>query len=181
MVKRGQMFAIAFADLDHFKQLNDTHGHEAGDRALRIFAQSTQDVLREHDVIARWGGEEFVIVLPELDRHQAFDVLERIRTRLAAAHTGGHPTFTASFGLTDSTCATSLEDLVHIADTCLYSSKEGGRNRVTTSDAATTPTGPMGSRKGKGGPRRASPALLRPPLHQAVDEEDPRASGTEIR
>ncbi len=90
LMKADRPFAVAFADLDRFKQLNDTHGHEAGDRALRLFSQIVDRALRDSDVIARWGGEEFVIVLPELDRFQAVAVLERIREDLAAAHSGNH-------------------------------------------------------------------------------------------
>ena len=102
MIQNQHPFAVAIADLDKFKQLNDTHGHEAGDRALRLFAQTATQALRDHDLIARWGGEEFVIVLPELDRFQAVSVLDRIRHDLAAAHSGGTATYTASFGVTDS-------------------------------------------------------------------------------
>ena len=90
LMKADRPFAVAFADLDRFKQLNDTHGHEAGDRALRLFSQIVDRALRDSDVIARWGGEEFVIVLPELDRFQAVAVLERIREDLAAAHSRDH-------------------------------------------------------------------------------------------
>jgi diguanylate cyclase (GGDEF)-like protein/PAS domain S-box-containing protein len=178
MLKHGRHFALAFADLDRFKQLNDTHGHEAGDRALRVFAQTAQEVLREGDTVARWGGEEFVIVLPDIDRHQAVEVLERLRTCLVAAHTGGHPPFTASFGLTDSTCSTSLEHLVHLADTCLYASKEGGRDQITISDSP--PSSPSERRK-RPRPRPAPTVAGRPALHDAADEEDPRADGVEIR
>ncbi len=71
LVRRGDMFALVIGDLDHFKALNDTHGHEAGDRALRLFAQTVKRTLRDHDLVARWGGEEFVLALPELDRLQA--------------------------------------------------------------------------------------------------------------
>ena len=84
-------FALAIADLDHFKQLNDKHGHEAGDRALRVFAQATQRALRDGDLLARWGGEEFVIMMPGVDREQAVAALERVRESLAGAHLGRPP------------------------------------------------------------------------------------------
>ena len=103
LVRQGTPFALAVADLDHFKQLNDTHGHEAGDRSLRVFAQATLQVLRDIDLVARWGGEEFVIAMPEIDCDQAVVALERVRANLALAHQGGHVPFTASFGVTDST------------------------------------------------------------------------------
>jgi diguanylate cyclase (GGDEF)-like protein/PAS domain S-box-containing protein len=183
LIKQGQPFALAMADLDRFKQLNDTHGHEAGDRALRLFAQITREILRDDDTIARWGGEEFVIVVPNLDRHTAGDVLERIRTRLAESHTGGHPAFTASFGITDSTRAATLEELLQQADAALYASKEAGRDRVTTSDA---PVPNAASFSHATDMRDRAPSRARTPdsfssLHLGVDEEDPQPSGHEIR
>jgi diguanylate cyclase (GGDEF)-like protein/PAS domain S-box-containing protein len=180
LIKQGRLFALAIADLDHFKQLNDTHGHEAGDRALRVFAKTAQDVLQDDNVIARWGGEEFVIAAPDVDRHQAVPMLERLRQRLAEADTGGHPAFTASFGLTDSTSARTLEQLMRLADISLYAAKQGGRDRIVVGDVS-----PDAS---------ARPTLLPisppiphvvfdpgSPLQTAADEEDPRPSGHEIR
>ena len=181
LIKHGRPFALAIADVDRFKQLNDTHGHEAGDRALRTFAKTAQDVLRDDDVIARWGGEEFVIVIPDVDRHQATTALERIRERLADAHGGDHPVFTASFGVTDSTRATALEQLLQLADTALYGAKEGGRDRIVISDE----TGDRSSRpvvlddSDDDGPVRRSGSGLS--LHATHDEEDPQPSGFEIR
>ncbi|MDP9260066.1 MAG: diguanylate cyclase, partial [Actinomycetota bacterium] len=175
LIKHGRPFALAIADLDHFKQLNDAHGHEAGDRALRVFAKTAQDVLRDDDVIARWGGEEFVIVVPDLDRHQAVSVLERIRERLAAATGGDHPAFTASFGLTDSTRADGLEHLLQLADAALYNAKEAGRDRIAISDATRDKTkGPVLLEEDGDGTlmgRHTDPASS---LHTATDEEDPQ-------
>ena len=177
LIKHGRPFALAIADLDHFKQLNDTHGHEAGDRALRRFAKTAQDVLRDDDVIARWGGEEFVIVVPDLDRHQAAGVLERIRERLAQTHDSGQPVFTASFGITDSTRATGLEQLLQLADTALYAAKEAGRDRITVGDArAENSTRPVVLDDGTTG--RVGHAVS---LYTSYDEEDPQPSGLEIR
>jgi diguanylate cyclase (GGDEF)-like protein/PAS domain S-box-containing protein len=180
LIKGGHDFALAFADLDEFKKLNDKHGHEAGDRALRLFAQVCQGVLREHDVIARWGGEEFIIVLPDLDRQGALTVLERIRQRLAEGHIGNHPRFTASFGLTDSTEAESLEDLLLIADAALYDSKAAGRDRITVGAplvAAAISTERPDSSGVENGRKSARPR--RPALHTAAEEEEP--SGLDIR
>jgi diguanylate cyclase (GGDEF)-like protein/PAS domain S-box-containing protein len=180
LIKQGRSFALAMVDLDHFKQLNDAHGHEAGDRALRIFAKAAQDVLRDDDVIARWGGEEFVIVVPDLDRYQAASVLERMREHLVESHTGDNPAFTASFGLTDSTCAQSLEELLKLADASLYEAKAAGRDRVSINDARSSSGAVVLDARDEGFgtvERRRRPASL----HSAADEEDPRPSGLEIR
>jgi diguanylate cyclase (GGDEF)-like protein len=134
LLQAGTPFALAVADLDRFKAINDTYGHEAGDRALRLFSQIAGAALREGDLLARWGGEEFTIILPGIDRHQSVAVLDRIRHSLEAAHSGAHPRFTVSFGVTDSAVAVSIEQLLQIADVGLYRSKEGGRDRVTVAD-----------------------------------------------
>ena len=134
LLRADTPFALAVADLDHFKVINDTHGHEAGDRALRLFSQIAGTALRDSDRLARWGGEEFTLILPGIDRHQAVSVLDRIRHTLEAAHTGAQPRFTVSFGVTDSSIATSIEQLFQTADTALYQSKQNGRDRVTVAD-----------------------------------------------
>jgi diguanylate cyclase (GGDEF)-like protein/PAS domain S-box-containing protein len=178
MLKSGQPFAIALADLDHFKQLNDTHGHETGDRALRLFAQVAQDALRDDDTIARWGGEEFVIVLHQLDRFEAVVVTDRVRQALARAHPGETPRFTASFGIADSTQGETLEQLLAIADTGLYAAKNGGRDRAHMGD----PTAAQSVSKRTPVPERSAPQRrTTPSLHEAAQEEDPRPNGIEIR
>jgi diguanylate cyclase (GGDEF)-like protein/PAS domain S-box-containing protein len=181
LIKGGEVFALAVADLDYFKAVNDAHGHEAGDRALRLFAQVAQDALRDDDVLARWGGEEFVFILPGLDRHHAVGILERIRERLAAAHTGDHPRFTVSFGVTDSEAAETLEQMMSIADSGLYESKESGRDRITIGKHPLSVSGiTPGTYEGDPLP----PARRRPRrslLQEAAEEEDPRPSGLEIR
>ncbi len=175
MIKEGKLFAVVLADLDHFKQLNDTHGHEAGDRALRLFASVAQDTLRDHDLVSRWGGEEFIIVLPELDRTQACTVIDRLRLALGRAHTGETPSFTASFGVSDSNQSESIEELVAIADVGLYAAKEAGRDCAVVGEA----DGPAPAR------REANPNAerrdARPPIQEASYEEDPAPNGAQIR
>jgi diguanylate cyclase (GGDEF)-like protein len=180
LIHGGDIFAFALADLDRFKNLNDTHGHEVGDRALRLFAQVVQGVLRGQDVVARYGGEEFAIVLPGLDLEQAVSVLERVRTALAEAHGGDHPAFTTSFGVTDSSQAEGLDRLLQIADQGLYVSKESGRDKVTIGDPAAVPERVLRGVVG-GELRHVGRRGSRPALHAAVDEYEPRPSGAEIR
>lgn len=131
LLAAGRGFALAFGDLDRFKALNDTYGHDAGDRALRLFAKVLRDSTRADDVLARYGGEEFVIVLPDLSASQAMEAMERIRRRLAeTVGTSDVPVFTASFGVTDSSMGTTVTDLVRSADAALLAAKSNGRDRV---------------------------------------------------
>jgi predicted signal transduction protein with EAL and GGDEF domain len=136
--------------------------------------------MRDHDLVARYGGEEFAFALPGLDEERAASVLDRVRVALAAACNGG-PVFTASFGVTDSTRGTGVDELLRIADDGLYKSKDAGRDRITIGD-------PSAARQGR--PLRAvtgeaEPVALfrqnRPALHSAAHEDEPRSSGLEIR
>ncbi len=137
--REGTPYAIAYGDLDHFKILNDTHGHEAGDQALRLFARVLREAVRPNDITARYGGEEFVIVLPDCPVETAVSVLERVRERLALALASGRvPSFTVSFGLASSIDADTFDEVVAIADRALLNAKEAGRNRVVLA----TPTLP---------------------------------------
>jgi diguanylate cyclase (GGDEF)-like protein/PAS domain S-box-containing protein len=181
MLKAGRLVSIVVADLDYFKAVNDTYGHEVGDRALRQFAQIARETVRDGDLVARWGGEEFIFALREIDSNKAVEIMERLRIKLAGAHSGDHPRFTASFGVTDSTQSRQLEELVLIADSGLYQSKNEGRDRITV---GVTPIDPASLRRlTEQAPEPAAAPMheLRPLLHEAADEEDPRPSGAEIR
>jgi len=130
----GKSYAIAYGDLDHFKQLNDVFGHDAGDRALRTFSQVLRDSLRPADLACRYGGEEFVIVLPECPIEEALQVLERVRQRMAERlATAQVPIFTVSFGLASSDQASDFLVLVDLADQALLSAKAGGRDQIVLS------------------------------------------------
>ena len=135
---------IAFGDLDKFKDLNDAHGHETGDRALRLFARVLRESVRPGDLPARFGGEEFLVVLPETTVEAAVLVVERIRERLALTLTSGTvPSFTASFGIADGGPGIEFDEVVAEADTALYQAKRAGRNRVIVAGAA--PASPLSS------------------------------------
>jgi diguanylate cyclase (GGDEF)-like protein len=131
LLRRNVPFALAMADLDHFKALNDTHGHDAGDRALRLFARTMSTVLRADDLVCRYGGEEFVIVFPERSITEASAALERVQENLLLSLAGGTvPGFSASFGVAHSVDSASLEELCQVADSALFRAKRQGRNRI---------------------------------------------------
>jgi diguanylate cyclase (GGDEF)-like protein len=137
----GRPFAIAMADLDHFKDLNDTYGHEAGDRALKLFAKTMLGNLRPDDTPARYGGEEFVLLLPNASIEEAKQTVDRLRVTLAGElAAAGSVTFTASWGLTTSAAGTTFDEIIVAADEALYAAKRAGRNRIIvggTPDAET--------------------------------------------
>ncbi len=138
----GADLAFVMADLDRFKDLNDAFGHEAGDRALRIFSETLRANLRTGDLACRYGGEEFAIVLPGSDVQSAIEIIERIRDAVViATGRGAAPTFTASFGIAHSSESSDLEDLVHRADKALFAAKDGGRDCMCI-DGHATPVAP---------------------------------------
>ncbi len=133
--REDQAFALAFCDLDHFKDLNDTFGHDAGDQALRLFSRVVTDTIRDHDAIGRWGGEEFVLLFAGADRAIASIVCERIRTNLRdELQAASTPPFTASFGVADHTQARTIDRLLALADQAMFEAKKSGRDRVVIVD-----------------------------------------------
>ncbi|MCD6308445.1 MAG: diguanylate cyclase [Candidatus Latescibacteria bacterium] len=137
-------FSLLFFDIDNFKQVNDTYGHEAGDRALKGIAVSTQEILRKTDVFARYGGEEFVVILFETDIDQAIIVAEKLRGLIENAefiYDGRRVPITISIGVTESRDSDpDGESVVKRADFLLYQAKGRGRNRVV-SDLEIPPEG----------------------------------------
>ncbi|HSL65718.1 MAG TPA: diguanylate cyclase [Gaiellaceae bacterium] len=136
----GGSVALVFADLDAFKDVNDRHGHPAGDAVLCEFAAVLGDSVREMDLAARWGGEEFAIILPDTDAAGAAAFAERTRLALAErpllTPAGVPLRLTASFGVATYPPATSQRELVAHADGALYDAKRGGKNRVATAAEA---------------------------------------------
>jgi diguanylate cyclase (GGDEF)-like protein len=132
--ERASSGVAVMADLDHFKTINDTYGHETGDRALRVFADTLRKEVRSTDLLARRGGEEFAVVFADCELDQAVDVLERVRLKLqAAVREAGLPSFTASFGATPAFLAEDLDLLLARADAALFEAKNAGRDRIVTS------------------------------------------------
>ena len=137
-VRRGQRFSQDFSlimlDIDRFKRVNDTYGHLIGDEVLKAVAQRCQTVIREVDVLGRYGGEEFCVLLPEADLEQAYQVAERLRLAVAneaLPTSAGGLSLTISLGVATMTPDTeTLQDLLDVADQGLYMAKQSGRNRV---------------------------------------------------
>ena len=134
-IKRSQRskrpFTLITLDLDHLKQINDTYGHTAGDKAIASIGSVLLKNARETDIPARFGGEEFALVMPDTDVEGGIEAAERIRKMIAAKKIEGIGTITASIGVaTYLKHANTIEDLVKLVDQAMYSAKENGRNRV---------------------------------------------------
>jgi len=131
----GRPFSFMMVDLDHFKAVNDTHGHQAGDLALISSAQVLVGQLRSNDLVGRYGGEEFAVILPETPHAAALQVAERCRVKIASTPLTYNDTVfsvTASMGLASlpDPRAHSTEELIRLADEALYDAKRQGRNRL---------------------------------------------------
>jgi diguanylate cyclase (GGDEF)-like protein len=137
----GHPFSLVMLDIDHFKAVNDTYGHLAGDKALRAFAALIRQEVRPTDVVARYGGEEFVLVLPETAGPGAMTLAERLRVRVAGhaiAVAADHTiSMTVSIGVASyPDGANAVQKLLSAADQALYAAKSAGRNRVCQWDGA---------------------------------------------
>lgn len=135
--KRGEELALLLIDFDHFKKINDQYGHSVGDAVLTGAAALARSNIRDSDLFARIGGEEFVLLMPAVDAEKAMAMAERLRAAFeAGTYDQAHGTvlFTVSIGVAVGTAHTaSLEDLLKDADTALYAAKQAGRNRVRLS------------------------------------------------
>lgn len=126
----GTPFSVVLLDIDHFKRVNDTHGHQMGDRVLVEFANILRRTIRHTDWAGRWGGEEFLVICPETALAGAGRLAEKQRGEIA---THGFPVIdgcSASYGLAEYRAGDGIESLVARADAALYRAKEGGRNRI---------------------------------------------------
>lgn len=131
--RAGQVLSVVLLDVDHFKQINDRYGHQVGDAVLVEMAHRLNLVLRQEDVLGRWGGEEFLIVLPGLDSVRARVVAERLRTVVSVTRfdcCGQSIAVTVSIGIDEIAVSDSIDSLVSRADVHLYEAKSAGRNRV---------------------------------------------------
>ena len=124
--------SLLVADIDHFKQYNDRHGHVRGDEALKLVARALLDGVRSQDIVCRYGGEEFALILPGTDGEQAMTVAESLRYAIEHAHGTGADPITISVGVASHADGGigNPEDLFRAADQALYAAKAAGRNRV---------------------------------------------------
>jgi diguanylate cyclase (GGDEF)-like protein len=145
VLRSGHPCCVAIGDIDHFKKINDTHGHAVGDEVLAACAQRFLRNLRPYDMVYRYGGEEFLFCLPDSDVEQAMDVLERMRHALAdtpiEATDRNKIAVAASFGVATMDKDTDSEETARRADAALYEAKRTGRNRVCAWSAETASKG----------------------------------------
>ena len=141
-LRSGRPLLLAQLDIDHFKPINDQHGHATGDRALQAFAGTVRASVRDTDFLARWGGEEFVLMLTDTSAEHARELLERIRQAVQAleiAHSAGSLQLTVSIGLAQHLPGDTVEHTLERADQALYRAKALGRNRVVVAPAVHRP------------------------------------------
>jgi len=122
-------FSLLFLDIDHFKQINDTYGHEVGDEVLKELAKVLRRLIRKSDLITRWGGEEFIVLLKDIPDETAIEIAQKLRKTIQSHKGSNIPHFTVSIGISHYT-GEVLDELIKKADEALYKAKENGRNRV---------------------------------------------------
>jgi diguanylate cyclase (GGDEF)-like protein len=197
-IRTRSPISVALIDIDHFKAVNDTHGHLVGDKVLRAVTDAIQEHLRSYDLAGRFGGEEFVVLLPQAREADAISIAERLRTHVAAMAipiaddmSDEHVRLTVSVGVASLNAGTrELNDLMATADAAMYIAKQSGRNRthaISDPDGASdsTSNGPGdGTSEGagdgtSGGPGAASPTISvpRPRLRQPTT---PRQRGADL-
>jgi diguanylate cyclase (GGDEF)-like protein len=130
---------LLLIDIDHFKDLNDTHGHQVGDDVLRQLALALQDHSRTFDTVARYGGEEFAVIVPAAEAKECLEIAERLRLEISSLPLA--VPVTASLGMAlYPRDANGGDALIRAADDALYRSKRDGRNRVTVAESALSAT-----------------------------------------
>ena len=134
LTQERKPYSVLMIDADHFKNINDTYGHKIGDKVLIELATKVEKELREKDIVARFGGEEFVVFLPEINSAQAIRVADRLRESIASiiVYTDAKKPvkFTVSIGVSSSEVSNNIDILIKASDKALYKAKQGGRNRV---------------------------------------------------
>jgi len=135
--RNGGYFSLIMCDIDFFKKVNDTYGHDAGDYVLKTVSEMMRTNLRQQDVISRWGGEEFLIMLPQTDLDKAVAVAEKLREAVKTAvmsFAGEHFSITMTFGVSRFDKGSGIEHSIKKADDALYTGKQTGRNKVVMAE-----------------------------------------------
>lgn len=132
--------SIIMCDIDHFKKINDTYGHDVGDKALQVFSEKINKNIREIDMFARWGGEEFMILMPNVSIDDACSVAEKLRKVITSTEVKKLDSITASFGVTDLHEDETAESFIKRVDLAMYKAKNNGRNNVARISCETTET-----------------------------------------
>ena len=170
-LRNSHPFVVIMADVDHFKQYNDTFGHPEGDVVLKKVASILKDCTRTVDCVARYGGEEFAALLPETDMSGAMEVAERMRARVEAAEFPGRRV-TLSIGVAEfPKHAPTPKDVIAVADAALYVAKRGGRNQVAQASAAA---------KGQRLPTARKSTSVKAVIEKEPEKPAPRASRSSI-
>ncbi len=130
--RKGRIFCMAMLDIDDFKKINDIYGHQRGDEVLVGFCELVQSRLRTMDHFNRWGGEEFMVLLPETTLDEALIITERIRKEVSEKDFGLNEPLTVSIGITQNRENDNIESLVGRIDAAMYNAKRLGKNRVET-------------------------------------------------
>ena len=170
---RNWPLMLIATDIDHFKGVNDQYGHQAGDAALRQFAQCLVRNCREDDIVARFGGEEFIILLRAETEPEALATAERLRSWVAAREfvLDGHVVhITASFGVARAEDAASIDRALHASDLALYRAKEAGRNQVCAYDAEIDGVAGVSRPSGGIAPRLSGPSGAKAPGRRLGDQ-----------
>lgn len=129
----GNTLSVAICDIDHFKRVNDTYGHQTGDEALRAFTRAVRMALRDTDYLGRWGGEEFMVLAPSIGGDGTNTLFERIRRNVEEIDlpvSDGVLGLTVSIGVAEDTAGKTADEATHAADEAMYEAKRAGRNRV---------------------------------------------------
>lgn len=140
--RQQSRLSVGICDIDHFKQVNDTYGHQAGDDVLRGFVHAIQSTLRRYDAVGRYGGEEFLVVTPDTSGSAEKGLYERLRRKIAGLRTAtrsGEIGITVSIGVAGADRGTTVESLLAAADAALYRAKDQGRNRVVYAPGISPP------------------------------------------
>ena len=134
--RAGKPFTLAIGDIDNFKNINDSYGHNTGDEVIIAIAQLMKNSLREQDIIGRWGGEEFMIVLPDTDVDAGKDVLEKLRANISAYPVetdSASINVTITIGIAESSEAETITNIIKLADEALYKGKHGTKDCIVLS------------------------------------------------